>query len=1210
MVENQVEAEHADGPRGPVDIYSMKSVYAENAPLVFKDDEGLELQLTPFAYDILKERYLKKNTEKEVIETPTEMIWRVASSIAKAEEAYSGDVHGWSQRFYRMMMARDFLPNSPTLMNAGTPVGQLSACFVIPIEDDIDEIYEAVRYTAKIHKSGGGVGMSYGRLRPMGDPVGIRSGEITGTSSGPVAFMEVIDASTDAVKQGGRRRGANMSILPIHHPDIVHFIKAKVEEGRLSNMNISVAVTDEFMRAVGEDPSQEHIVLNPRSQKGEPLVTRERGVDGKESDVTWTVGMLFDFIVKNAWNNGEPGIIFIDAINNSASNPIKHVGMIESTNPCVVGDTWVHTTEGPRKVMDLVDRDFDAVVNGKAWGANGFFRTGTKPVFDLGTSEGPSLRLTGNHRIARLPEGVTDPSLAQWVRTDELGPGDRILLNEHGSTGWSGSRSEDEGYLMGLLIGDGTLKTDSAILSSWGDGPGPSSVRERVSSITSNLPSRSDFSGWMGVRDRGEYRLKLAAIRDIALDLGMKDRKSITQAMEECSSAFTVGLLRGLFDADGSVQGTQEKGVSIRLAQSDMETLVAVQRMLLRLGVKSRIYRDRREAGTSLLPDGKGGKREYPVRSQHELVVANEHIINFGEVIGFADVEKQGRLDSSIASYKRTPNREQFIAQVTGVEPAGTEDVFDVQVPGLNAFDANGILAHNCGEQPLLPYESCNLGSINLSNYHLDGEGEWKERVDWDRLRETVSYATRFLDDIVDINQYPLPQIEAMTTGNRRIGLGIMGLADLLIKLHIPYGSKESIEAGEALMKFVHDESWATSRELAEERGVFPNWEGSDFEGRGEKVRNVACTTIAPTGTLSLLANCSSSIEPVFSYAYERMTAFSRFHVVHPLLLEHMEMGGLKDKDRKEIINTAYKDGYVPADVLGDPGFVSSAEVASEEHVAMQAAFQRWVDNGVSKTCNMPFEATVDDVKDIYMTSWKEKCKGITVYRNNSRSQAVLNLGVDYFVRGEASAVRGYLGLPDPAPVKAEQGIDAECPEPKLGKLKKRPRPTRTRGETIQVRTGCGKMYVTINEDDQGICEVFASLGKSGGCEFHTTEALGRLISNGLRSGIDVMEIIEELEDIRCDNPQFNGKPFGMVNSCSDAVAKCIRTYIESKLEDKGVTVQPSLDTFTPGYRLQKVSRKGALKDECLTDGCDSKEFFKYGGCRYCIKCKAEQGCG
>ncbi len=700
------------------------------------------MRISDNARTVLERRYLKKGAEGEPLETPEEMVARVAYNIALAEGIYYGAlpevVLRWAETFYEPMLRLDFLPNSPTLMNAGRELQQLSACFVLPVDDSMDSIFEAVKNTAMIHKSGGGTGFSFSRLRPRADVV--RSTK--GISSGPISFMTVFDAATETIKQGGTRRGANMGILRVDHPDILDFITCKSQTSRLNNFNISVALTEDFMKAVEGD--EEYSLVNPHSRE---VVSR------------LSARKVFEQIVDSSWRNGEPGIIFIDRINRD--NPTPRIGAIESTNPC--------------------------------------------------------------------------------------------------------------------------------------------------------------------------------------------------------------------------------------------------------------------------------------------------------------------------------------------------------------------------GEQPLLPYESCNLGSVNLSNMVAVEEG--RPRVDYAKLKESVHTAVRFLDNVIDMNNYPLPQIRQMTMANRKIGLGVMGFADMLLKLGIPYDSDEALAVGQETMSFVQEESTAASCNLARERGPFPNFDVSVFpERKCAPRRNATTTTIAPTGTISIIAGASSGIEPVFALSYIR-NVMDNDHLVevHPLFDAEMRQRGLYSSELMEEISRKgslkHVDG-VPADVARV--YVTAHDISPEAHLRMQAAFQKYTDNAVSKTVNFPADATREDIRKVYLLAFRLSCKGVTVYRDKSREEQVLNIG-EVNRKGEAPK---------------KEAAEAPFVTP-------RPRPDTLIGVTKEMKTSCGKLYVTINRDDKGIFEVFNQMGKAGGCAASQSEAIGRLVSLALRSGVQPETIIKQLKGISCHLPTWGGNG-GKILSCADAVSKAIEWYLEN----------------------------------------------------------------
>ncbi|NLC70425.1 MAG: vitamin B12-dependent ribonucleotide reductase [Desulfuromonadaceae bacterium] len=697
--------------------------------------ESLASELSPNALTVLERRYLKRSPEGKVLETPLDMFRRVAHTIASAEERFGNSerIPELEESFFRMMISLEFLPNSPTLMNAGRELGQLSACFVLPVGDSMESIFEAIKQTALIHKSGGGTGFSFSRIRPARDVVL----STKGVSSGPISFMKVFDAATETIKQGGTRRGANMGILRVDHPDIMDFIMAKRDPHVLTNFNISVGITEAFMEAVEKD--EEYVIINPRT--GETM----KKLPARK---------VFNQIVEMAWTNGEPGIIFLDRLNRD--NPTPQVGEIEATNPC--------------------------------------------------------------------------------------------------------------------------------------------------------------------------------------------------------------------------------------------------------------------------------------------------------------------------------------------------------------------------GEQPLLPYESCNLGSINLSRMVTDS-GE----VNWDKLRETVHLATRFLDNVIEVNRYPLPQIEEMTHANRKIGLGIMGWADMLILLGIPYNDSQALNMGDKIMEFITEEARAASRQLAIERQPFPNFIGSLYEGSGSKpLRNATCTTIAPTGTISIIANTSSGVEPLFAVSYVRQVLDNDILVeVHPIF-ERLakEQGFYSPELMKKIAEHGSVQNVpeVPLDIRRI--FITAHDITPRDHILMQAAFQKHTDNAVSKTVNFPNKATQEEVAQVYRLAWKEGCKGVTIYRDGSRDQQVLS------VAGAAESS-----------VPMEKG--------KAGH--KRERPRALTGTTYQMETGCGPLYVTINEDNDGLFELFTTMGKAGGCAASQCEAIGRLVSLAWRSGVQARQAVKQLIGISCHKPAGFGAK--RITSCADAVAKAILLHTQDMME-------------------------------------------------------------
>jgi ribonucleoside-diphosphate reductase alpha chain len=724
--------------------------------------------LTKNAITVLERRYLKRDKEGKVLETPVQMFKRVSETIAAADQKFlaHADTTPLAEEFYKMMSSLEFLPNSPTLMNAGRELGQLSACFVLPVGDSMEEIFDAVKYTALIHKSGGGTGFSFSRLRPANDVVLTT----TGISSGPISFMRVFDVATETIKQGGTRRGANMGILRVDHPDIMDFIMCKADKKQLNNFNLSVGLTEAFMKAVEKDENYD--LINPR----------DRQVSG-----TLNARKVFNRIITQAWENGEPGIVFLDRLNRD--NPTPNVGVIESTNPC--------------------------------------------------------------------------------------------------------------------------------------------------------------------------------------------------------------------------------------------------------------------------------------------------------------------------------------------------------------------------GEQPLLPYESCNLGSINLGKMVVNGQ------VNWARLKEIVSLSVHFLDNVVEVNKYPLPQIAEMTLANRKIGLGVMGWADMLIGLGIPYNSEEAIELAQKVMRFINEQGHVASQELAKDRGAFPNFKGSIYDKKGSPpLRNATVTTIAPTGTISIIANASSGVEPLFAVSYVRQVMDNDILLeVHPYFEAIAKERGFYSPELMQRIaeyGTLHKVDEIPEEICNL--FVTAHDISPEVHIRMQAAFQKYTDNAVSKTVNFFNGATVTDVARVYELAYQLDCKGVTIYRDGSRDQQVLSIG-----KKEDQS--------------ASAGTDKE-------KTTKRERPKVLKGWTYQMQTGCGPLYVTVNEDTTGLFELFTTMGKAGGCAASQSEAIGRMVSLAWRSGLQARQVIKQLQGISCHSPSGFGE--NKIMSCADAVAKAIQSHVTAN----GGKVQ----------HAKRVFLKGACPD---CGGIVEHE----GGCAVCRIC-------
>jgi ribonucleoside-diphosphate reductase alpha chain len=763
-------------------------------------ERRINVQLSNSAIQVLNKRFLAKDKQGNIVETPEQLFQRVARTISGAE--YDASAAEYEDRFYRIMTNLEFLPNSPTLVNSGKELGQLSACFVLPIDDSMYSIFTTLRDAALIQKSGGGVGFNFSNIRPSGDTVK----STHRCAGGPVEFIKIYDRAIEPISQGGIRRGANMAVLRCDHPNIYDFIQCKELEGTIPNFNISVGITDDFMAAVRNNRNFD--LINPRS--GEIVKT----INACE---------LFDSIVQHAWDNGEPGVLFLDEINRH--NVVPHIGEIEATNPCVSGDSLITTTEGNIPIRDLAERGNYPQTHVYTRDENGnicirqarFFKTKTNTkIIRLLTTRG-ILVCTPNHKI------MTDKG---YIEAQNLRPKQRIIgLNR---------KKHNERYLsVGFSMGK--YVSESRLVAEYFYGP---LDNKDVHHIDGNQYNNCDWN--LEVLEHGTH--------SVISNIGNKN------------------------------------------------------------------YGSR---------DLKNGRF----------------------------IEKQGILK------KRTKNPDQGINgmnwYVLGVEDAGYEDVYDGNVEDTHKYVANGILISNCGEQPLLGYESCNLGSLNLGRFVK------AKQIDWERLSYVAKLAVRFLDDVIDMNKYPLPQVETRTKLTRKIGLGVMGFADMLIKMNIKYDTEEAVQMAHDVMHFIHSNALEASTELAQSRGVFPAYRGSIWcTEHGIRLRNACLTTIAPTGTLSVIANCSSGIEPYYSKTTKK-------HILETILEEEIEFAK-------------------------EDSFITSHEISPDWHIKIQAAFQAHSDSAVSKTINFPETATLEDVKHAYMLAFKLKCKGLTIYRDKSRKKQVL----------------------------------------------------------------------------------------------------------------------------------------------------------------------------------------------------------------------------
>ena len=1120
---------------------------------------------------ILAQRYLMKGDDGEPVEDADGLFHRVADAVAQGEKAEVRRI--WAGRFYDVMTSLKFLPNSPTLVNAGTGGrGCLSACFVVSPEDNMTSIMQVATDAAMIEKWGGGIGFGFSRLRPKSDRIATTHGE----ACGPIAVMKLYSSVGATLTQGAFRLGAHMGQLNISHPDIHEFIHCKDNDDTLANFNISVQITDEFMRAVDND--EEWTFYNPRDTGDGPVHESAGMVRARD---------LWREICESAWKTGDPGVVFMDRVWDTQPNP--QLGNIQTSNPCVTGDTLVYSGDGLVPISELVGKTPALSLDSRA-GAEGSFaikvwQSGVKPVYRLVTREGYTLKLTADHEIF---------TTRGKVATSELKRGDRIRLLDH--KGYFGSLGDRNlGLTLGWLTGDGHIDVKRAVLSFYGEdhkvGPILAEATQSVVAGTGQRPTRVYPTG-MHITKEVRGIVQSTRLRDVVRDFGLteNDWHYVPDVVYQGTEDMQRGYLQALFGADGTVAGKDsKKGVSVRLNSSYPALLEGVQRLLLNFGIASRVHLRRGERMT-LMPDGKRGSKEYKTLPNYEVIIGKDNVLRFRDEIGFLNEVKNATLADRIASYgKRGFYKDLFLATFDRLEPLGEEPVYDLTEPMTHSFVANGLVISNCGEEFLENYGNCCLGSINLDK-HVSIDG-----FDWDSLGYTVRTAVRFLDDVIEVNQFPMQKLREVNLATRRIGLGVMGWADALIRMGVPYDSKRALELTEELGKFIYDTAWDESARLASERGPFPEYETSALKTRGmPPVRNSSVITIAPTGTISRLSDCSSGIEPHFANAWwsnvlwkgidgageagERLldAPKSVWEALRERLADEEQVRAVleqlaDDPDGAERIFT--ENGIDPAH------FRTSMLISSEAHVRMQAAWQKYVTNSVSKTINLPNSATIKDVEDAYRLAWETDCKAVTVYRDGSKSMQVLETGKDT--------------------------ADTEVDKDKNGFMVPRERPAAVLGITERVRTGHGTMYVTVNfDEDNRPFELFTAIGKAGGSEPAHLEGLSRLVTLCLRSGVDPNAIIYHLSGITSEPVWDNGV---LIRSAEDGVAHVLRRHLKG-LNSPGTVSMESDGAAQLGlFTTPKFSEPSAeyVSDAPLSGGCPKCQgrVVHQEGCIRCLEC-------
>jgi len=720
---------------------------------------------------------------------------------------------------------------------------------------------------------------------------------------------------------------------------------------------------------------------------------------------------------------------------------------------------------------------------------------------------------------------------------------------------------------------------------------------ETVNSLVDGMQKRQrDYSvSVIDIPSRDEARVESSRLGTLVKSYGLTqgDKHKVPRHVFLGTEAMQRGFLQALFTADGTVVGGPKKGLSVRLSQSDEQLLQQVQQLLLNFGIACKIYCNRRQAGYRLLPDGKGGLKDYWCKAQHELVIGKVNLYKFQKDIGFLRKDKQARLDEGLMSYgERGPYRENFTTSFKSLTEEGVENVYDLIEPYSHSFVANGIVVHNCGEQALGPNEACNLGSINLFEFI----SEDATNLDWGSLRETVRTAVHFLDNVIDVNPYPMPDIVKAAKDNRRIGLGVMGWAEVLFSLELHYDSEQAVSFAESVMVFINRAAHDKSSEIAETRGSFPNWEHSIYKDVGP-MRNSTLTSIAPTGSISIIAGTSSGIEPIFALAYrhivkqpegdERVLTF-----INPIFERVAKERGFWSEALKSKVlasGSVHDLEEVPADIRRI--FVTAHEIEPYWHVRTQAAFQKHTDNGVSKTINLPVHATCKDIEDAYLLAYETGCLGITVFRDGCKDTQVLHIGT------QEDAHVLHIGTEKNVVI----GTQEETVPQSFSKTSK-VRPIRLDGRTYRKKTPVGTAYITVNANgggDQEPFEVFINVGKAGSDVAADAEGLGRLISLILRLPCSLsayeraQDIVSQLRGIGSGRAQGFGKQ--RVMSLADAVAQALAEHVGFNATSQ-LPGLPDVDEDTQ-------QRTGDMCPECgqatliFEEGCKKCYFCGYSEC-------------
>ena len=1022
---------------------------------------------------------------------PREMHDRVASSVASVEV----ERDRWARTFRDLLGY--FTPAGRILAAVGVEE-QLCAvnCFVVPNpSDSLEGIYGRCLDMVKIMRRGGGVGLNLSSLRPRGAYVKT----VNGRSSGAVGWSALYSVSTGLIEQGGSRRGAQMAILEIWHPDIEEFIHSKRSARFNNNCNQSVGITDDFMAALDRDdewslvfPDTKHPAYEAE-WGGDIAAWRARHPEAVVVYKTMKARDLWRQIIESAHASAEPGLWFKDRCNKAANSYYYPEGVIVAPNPCFTGDARIATQYGLVSIADLAGKRLPLRVTTDARVQPGYlvgeqmgvevrdavpaFRTSEQEdVWRVTTRHGYGVVATAYHKFV-TPGGFVE------LKDLEVG-GELLIQSDEGQ--WGSEGSSALGAVIGFLEGDGNWGADgSAVLRFYGDkAPLADEMLANCRALVEGRESERYDLNIVEIPSRSARSIESVRVARVLAEYGYREKGRVPEVIWRGTRDTVAEYLRWLFAADGTVNWSQKsQSCSARFNQSDPTLLRDLQVLLLNFGIVSKLYK-RREAGWKRMPDGEGGSKDYFCQENFDLVVEKQNLQRFAEIVGFARAEHRERFEKWASGLKRGPYRETFVDEIASIEYVGREPVYCTTQETHHTVVANGIVTGQCAEEPLPAWGVCNLGHLQLQRFAVGPIGSAK--VDWTKLAWATSSAVRFLDDVIDYTHYYDERTERQQKSERRVGLGTLGLAELMIRCGVRYGAgRESLAFLDELYGFIAQAAYVASADLAREKGSFPKFDADKFvlsgfmqsmpETMREYVRqhgcrNVTLLTQAPCGTVATMLGTSSGIEPFFDFSWKRNSRVGNFE-------ERASVVGEWRAQHPAVVGVMTEEPPLP------DYFVTAQEFTPADHAHTQAQIQKWVDAAISKTSNLPADYTVEQVGEYYRLLYDLGCKGGTVYRDGSREEQILERAVERVVQQSS--------------VQEEPSAIVEAVQARLREVVDLPDSMLARKE--RVRTPMGTLHVTASYLDGEPREAFSQIGKGGSDVYADLEAINRLISLVLR---------------------------------------------------------------------------------------------------------------